>query len=187
MCSVRNVLSEPCTACAYVQVHPKMFAAQKLVDLKSFEKHWADALLHADANSLTGDAKNQFALEVINDVIFLKLVTIFSAVLDAAAIANNWIVIDRTSAKSPAAEVLIEAALKQTTSRPTILVVDSYDRLRNFKGKRAGGEGGALCTPQHPRPPLSPLTLTSHLASHLAPLAPLTPLTCPDPHLQPPI
>ena len=131
--------------CVCVQVHPKMFAAQKLVDLKSFEKHWADALLHADANSLTGDAKNQFALEVINDVIFLKLVTIFSAVLDAAAIANNWIVIDRTSAKSPAAEVLIEAALKQTTSRPTILVVDSYDRLRNFKGERGGGGlGGSL-------------------------------------------
>ena len=53
-------------------------------------------------------------------------------VLDAAEIAKNWIVIDRVNAKSPAAELLIEAAMAQTTARPTVLVVDSYTRLKNF-------------------------------------------------------
>ena len=49
-------------------------------------------------------------------------------VLDAADIANNWILIDRTSAKSPAAELLIEAAMVQTASRPTILVSESASK-----------------------------------------------------------
>ena len=48
-----------------------------------------------------------------NDVLFHKLKTIFASVLDAAAVAENWIVIDRTNAKSPAAELLIEAAMGQ--------------------------------------------------------------------------
>ena len=52
--------------------------------------------------------------------------------LDAAEIAKNWIVVDRTSAKSPAAELLIEAAMAQTTARPTVVVVDSIRRLKSF-------------------------------------------------------
>ena len=32
-------------------------------------------------------------------------------------------------------ELLIEAALAQTSSRPTILVIDALDRLQNFKGE----------------------------------------------------
>ena len=62
--------------------------------------------------------KEDFALGVINDVIFLKLVTIFSSILDASEIANNYIVIDRTDSKSPAADILIEAAMASTTARP---------------------------------------------------------------------
>ena len=93
------------------------------------------ALFHALSHALLSDApsrtlthppprithalqKEDFALGVINDVIFLKLVTIFSSILDASEIANNYIVIDRTAAKSPAADVLIEAALASTTARP---------------------------------------------------------------------
>lgn len=127
-------------SCDAGTVHPKMFAAKKLIELDSFKKHWADALQHADRNNTPAGQREGFALDVINDVIFLKLVTIFSAVLDAASIANNWIVIDRTSAKSPAAEFLIEAAMSQTTSRPVILVIDSLDRLQNFKGEDGKGK-----------------------------------------------
>ena len=67
--------------------------------------------------------KAVFALSVVNDVIFTKLVTIFAAVLDAAAInakAPNWIVLNRIIAKSPAAELLLEAAMGQTSSRPVV-------------------------------------------------------------------
>ena len=120
-------------------VHPKMFAAPKLVQLKQFDKYWADALQHADiANA--GEAKEAFALGVVNDVIFLKLQTIFVSVIDAASIAKNWIIIDRVNAKSPAAELLIESAMAQTTARPTVIVIDSYTRLQNFKGKDGKGQ-----------------------------------------------
>jgi len=124
-------------------VHPKSFAAPKLVALKSFEKYWEDAQQHASMAGVTGSPveTEDFALGVINNVLFLKLVTIFASVLDSADIANNWILIDRTSSKSPAAELLIEAAMVQTASRPTILVIDSLDRLKkNFRGEGGDGE-----------------------------------------------
>ena len=47
-----------------------------------------------------------FALDLINNVMFGKLVTIFASVLDAAAInakCPNWLIVDRINAKSPAA------------------------------------------------------------------------------------
>ena len=66
---------------------------------------------------------------------------IFAAILDAADTANNWILIDRTSAKSPAAELLIEFAMTKTTARPKVLVIDSYKRLRdNFRGPDGTGD-----------------------------------------------
>ena len=83
--------------------------------------------------------KEDFALGVINDAIFSKLVTIFCSVLDTSLIANNYIVVDRINAKSPAAELLIEAALKATASRPTIVVIDSTRRLHNFRGETGDG------------------------------------------------
>ena len=76
---------------------------------------------------------------MINEAIFSKLVTIFCSVLDASEIANNYIVVDRINAKSPAAELLIEAALKATASRPTIVVIDSTRRLHNFRGETGDG------------------------------------------------
>ena len=76
---------------------------------------------------------------MINSVLWVKLCTIFSAILDAAAVAENWIVIDRTAAKSPAADLLIEAAMSQTPSRPPILVIDALTRLQNFKGPTGSG------------------------------------------------
>ena len=84
--------------------------------------------------------KEDFALGVINDAIFSKLVTIFCSVLDTSEIADNCIVVDRINAKSPAAELLIEAALKATASRPTIVAIDSTRRLQNkFRGETGDG------------------------------------------------
>jgi len=127
-------------SCDAGTVHPKEFAAPKLVALPSFSVYWADAQQHAEGQGgCSKEDKEAFALGVINDVIFLKLVTIFSAVLDAAEIAGNWLVVDRCSAKSPAAELLIEAAMVQTLARPVILVVDALNRLKNFKGESGDG------------------------------------------------
>lgn len=73
-------------------------------------------------------------------VLWTKLSAVFAAILDAAAVAHNWIVIDRTSAKLPASDLLIEAALMQTRSRPPILVIDSQARLKSFRGPSGKGE-----------------------------------------------
>ena len=66
-------------------------------------------------------------------------------------------VIDRVNAKSPAAELLIEAAMTQTTSRPVTLVIDSYSRLRNFHG-----EATASCISRAHTVPSSPLPSVPH-------------------------
>merc|ERR1740138_1133756 len=86
------------------------------------------------------------ALGVINDVLFLKMKTVFASVIDKADIANDYIVIDRTSSKSPAAEYLIEMAMEQTQMRPTIVIVDSKDRLENFT--KAGCKEAQSCLDQ---------------------------------------
>ena len=39
----------------------------------------------------TEEEKKQMALDVINDVLFLKLKTVFASVLDAAAFARHWV------------------------------------------------------------------------------------------------
>ena len=138
-------------SCDAGTVHPKRFAAMPLVKTtKSFEGYWKDATQHAERAlhpdktgkpAPTADERDAFGLSVINDVLFLKLVTVFCAILDASTISDNWILIDRTGSKSPAADVLIEAAMMSTTSRPQTLVIDSFKRLKVFRG-RADGEGG---------------------------------------------
>ena len=81
-----------------------------------------------------------FALDVINSVLWVKLGTIFAAILDASTIGNWWLIVDRIAAKSPAAEILIEAAMQQTSSRPTCVVIDSTKRLQNFRGEKGDGD-----------------------------------------------
>jgi len=118
-------------------VHPLLFATRALTMLPAFAKNgpWANAMKHTEMalpKDATAEEKEEKAMNVINDVLFLKLKTIFASVLDAAEIANNWIVIDRVNSKSPAAELLIEAAMAQTTSKPKVVVIDSLSRLKNF-------------------------------------------------------
>uniref|UniRef100_A0A7S3JU93 Uncharacterized protein n=1 Tax=Aureoumbra lagunensis TaxID=44058 RepID=A0A7S3JU93_9STRA len=79
--------------------------------------------------------------DTIDTLLFQRLITIFSAVLDSAAMSNNWILIDRTNEQSsPTAELLLELAMQRNHSskaRPIILVIDSIDRLSRFHSNKA--------------------------------------------------
>ena len=77
---------------------------------------------------------------MINQLIFQRMITTMAAVLDAAALSNNWILIDRTtnrSAKSATAELLLELAMEQTDQRPTVLVIDTLERLQQYTSEKA--------------------------------------------------
>jgi len=58
------------------------------------------------------------------------MTNVITVLLDAAIIASNWIVVDRTGDdSSAAAELLIELAIKTGKRHPKILVIDSFERL----------------------------------------------------------
>ena len=126
-------------ACDCGTVHPTMFATLPLTQKPQFKTFWKDARTHAANQGGMGeeseDEQIKFALNVIRDVIFLRLVTIFSSLLDASDISGHWIAVDRINGPSPSAELLIEAAMGSTTARPTILVVDSMQRLSLFSSE----------------------------------------------------
>jgi len=71
---------------------------------------------------------------IVNKLLFQKLVTVFCAILDAASMSNNWILIDRTrpSESSTTAELLLECAIRQTNQRPSIIVIESMERFSSF-------------------------------------------------------
>ena len=70
----------------------------------------------------------------INNLIFMKLKEVFSALLDAAKLASAWIVVDRTNGQGSAtADLLLEFALERGAQRPTIVVIDSLERLGNAR------------------------------------------------------
>ena len=142
--------------------HPKTFVTPALSALGQFKKQKMDAKSQVDLGlkaAKTSAAKDaaaagkkggaaaggkkggkpaaspeQMVLEIVNSVLFAKLVTSFTALVEAAAAANHWIVVDRVHALSPAAELLLECALEQSPTTPTVLVLDSYKRLRHFGG-----------------------------------------------------
>ena len=93
--------------------------------------------------SIMQDAKNEdddIATNLmVNELLFQRLLTIFSAVLDAACLSNNWIVIDRTNIRgsSPTGEYLLELAIAQTTQRPVVIVIDSLNRFRQHNNDDA--------------------------------------------------
>ena len=67
---------------------------------------------------------------------------IFAALLDMCdqPSGGNWLVIDRTQYKAPAAELLIEMAMMKTSSRPYIMYIDYLDRYDVFRGETGEGE-----------------------------------------------
>ena len=51
------------------------------------------------------------------------IVSIYVAVIEAAALADDWILVDRSREDhSPTAELLLELALEKTNARPSILL-----------------------------------------------------------------
>ena len=112
-------------------VHPTEFVSADLADLPAFESllrqageqvaasadrdqksKWA-AAYEADGHGVpvpTPQQREARALHIVNHLLWTKLVTIFTSVIDSAALSNNWIVIDRTTSMSAAAELALEAA-----------------------------------------------------------------------------
>eukprot|EP00929_Paragymnodinium_shiwhaense_P115626 TRINITY_DN8460_c0_g1_i1.p1 TRINITY_DN8460_c0_g1~~TRINITY_DN8460_c0_g1_i1.p1 ORF type:complete len:992 (+),score=125.80 TRINITY_DN8460_c0_g1_i1:102-3077(+) len=77
--------------------------------------------------------------EILNNLIFEKMITVFAALLDASEKSNNFIVVDRTqpSGSSSTAELLLELALRKTLCSPTILVIEKKSRLRQYQSDHA--------------------------------------------------
>ena len=77
-------------------------------------------------------AKDAFALGIVNNVLFAKLVSYVAALVASAAGSGSWIVVDRVRSLSPAMELLLDAALAgiPPEHRPPVLVVDSIQRLK---------------------------------------------------------
>jgi len=93
---------------------------------------------HTKVNTTEG-AEGETDLEaecntVINALLFQRLLTIFCAILDAASLSNNWILVNRSNAQGSSAsgELLLELAIQQTSQRPVIVVIESLNRLRRF-------------------------------------------------------
>ena len=82
--------------------------------------------------------------DVINELMLQKLTGVFAAVLDAAKLSNNWILVDRTTSSSATAELLLELAIEQTNTRPTIVVVDSVERLRAYDCDESAAQVAAI-------------------------------------------
>jgi len=118
--------------CDAGSVHPRAFASKKLTELPQFEKIWGEAMKQVTERIEAGEDSDTAALALVNDVLFEKLVTIFSAVLDSATLSNNWIIVDRINSKSAAAELILEAAIARTPASPTVLVIDCLQRFGIF-------------------------------------------------------
>ena len=63
-------------------VHPAVFATRDLTKLAQFKQKWVEARKHADRAfpNESDEERDSRALKVINDVLFLKLKTVFSSV-----------------------------------------------------------------------------------------------------------
>jgi hypothetical protein len=121
-------------------LHPKVLATRKLSSQPQFEEWMRQSMAQLEK---TGDSEELAALqgdpeamadkqnEVINLLIFQRLMTVFSAILDAAALSNNWILVNRAAAagSSPAGEYLLEVAMQLTSQKPVVIVIDSMLRI----------------------------------------------------------
>ena len=96
----------------------------KLPDVMSRSlQQWNTELEAMDTDKVMADGS-------INKLIYMKLKEVFSALLDAATLAGSWIVVDRTNGQGSAtAELLLELALERGAQRPTIVAIDSLERL----------------------------------------------------------
>lgn len=122
--------------------HPCCLATDLLVQAMRDEGvEEIDALLTDIEKAVDKKLESKIKASVTDDLsatLFFKLSQLVAAVLDAAAMTNNWIVIDRTSStkSSPTAELLIEMAASRCERLPVILVLESLDRYSAFKPNR---------------------------------------------------
>ena len=117
--------------------HPKQLVSPALLALPAYKKTSKDAAAQTARAAKIGTPPavqnpEAFTMNVVNGIVFDKLVTLFAALVDKVAADGNWFIIDRVKSPSPTAELLLECALAQTTSRPTIVVLDSFKRLRKY-------------------------------------------------------
>jgi len=114
------------------QKQPPGFTAVKAVDMLELSRRtiaqWQEALPEHDTDAKEGS---------VNNLIFEKVKAVFSALLDAATLAGSWIIVDRTAGQGSAtAEILLEQALERGAQRPTIVAIDSLERLGNARDGR---------------------------------------------------
>ena len=113
----------------------------------------ADAPASAGSEASVGSGES---LSLINQLIFQKLITIMSSVVDACAMSNSWLLINRCASQSATAELLLELAMERTAQRPTIIVLDSFDRLQQFTSEASRRHAEALRGLQSQATPLGP-------------------------------
>ena len=136
--------------------HPSEFANEQLRSLPQFEEwkkyarkqiklpgaapHREAAPTGAAPASGSQEPEDTDVKDIINGLVFNKMVTVFTALVDASQKTQHFIIVDRTDPRfgsSPAADLLLELALQQIDVPPTILVVDSLSRLKKHKGEEA--------------------------------------------------
>ena len=106
-------------------------AAVKAVDMLELSRRtvqqWQDPSVLPELNTDNKEGS-------VNSLIFEKVKAVFSALLDAATLAGSWVVVDRTAGQGSAtAEILLEQALERGAQRPTIVAIDSLERLGNAR------------------------------------------------------
>jgi hypothetical protein len=100
---------------------PKLIRLQDI--LRRSIETWQEMLPEVDTNKVLQDGS-------INDLIFMKLKDVFSAMLDAAVLSNSWLIVDRTDGSGSAtADLILEMAIARGSSRPYIIAIDSLERL----------------------------------------------------------
>ena len=89
-------------------------------------RHLEERIL-AFVSSMEAD---RFDAHRLDSYVFNKLISIYVAVIEAAALADDWILVDRSREDhSPTAELLLELALEKTNARPSILCIDCVERF----------------------------------------------------------
>eukprot|EP00937_MAST-01D_sp_MAST-1D-sp2_P006409 g6409.t1 len=123
-------------------LHPTVLGTDELVRLNEFDQWREFAEGQAQREGQRG-ANDEDAtpvakpLDMVNQLLFQKLVTVYTAVLDAAAMSNNWIVFDRTKSatSSATAELLVDLAMQHVSQAPVVLAIDSFERLERANSK----------------------------------------------------
>ena len=77
-------------------IHPKSWVTPQLVALEEYTRQRKDGMLQARMAVKAGQAtdKEVFALDVVNGLLFSKMVNLLAALVEQAASAGDWIVVD---------------------------------------------------------------------------------------------